>query len=90
MANLQIKGIDDDLYAQIKAVAAADNRSVSQEVLHLTREYLARRQSQIQRATSGRALLALAGSWGDDRTAEEIVAELRAARMNASAKTLEL
>jgi plasmid stability protein len=90
VANLQIKGIDDDLYAQIKAVAAADNRSVSQEVLHLTREYLARRGRQTPEANSGRALLELAGSWGDDRTAEEIVAELRAARRNVSARTPEL
>ena len=90
MANLQIKGIDDDLYAQIKAVAVADNRSVSQEVLHLTREYLARRQGATLGVTAGRALLLLAGSWGDDRTAEEIVAELRAARRKVSARTVEL
>ena len=33
MANLQIKGMDDDLYAQLKALAASENRSVSQQVL---------------------------------------------------------
>lgn len=87
MAILQIKGIDDALYAQIKAVAAADNRSVSQEVLYLTKEYLARKRHQTQPRTSGRALLELVGSWADERTPEEIVAELRAARRNASTPT---
>jgi plasmid stability protein len=90
VANLQIKGIDDDLYAQIKAVAAADNRSVSQEVIHLIKEYLARRGRQNTTASSGRVLLELAGSWGDDRTAEEIVAELSVARRNAPARAPEL
>jgi hypothetical protein len=35
MANLQIKGIDDDLYAQIKSLAVSENRSVSQQILFL-------------------------------------------------------
>lgn len=90
MANLQIKGIDDDFYAEIKALAAAESRSVSQEVLYLTKEYLARRGRQTHEAASGRALLELAGSWGDERTAEEIVSELRAARRNTSNSALEL
>ena len=33
MANLQIKGIDDELYRDIKKLAAAENRSVSQQIL---------------------------------------------------------
>ena len=44
MAILQIKGIDDAFYARLKQMAAADSRSVSQEVLHLTKEYMARRR----------------------------------------------
>jgi hypothetical protein len=43
MANLQIKGVQDDLYEEIKKVAEAENRSVSQQVLFLIRDYLARR-----------------------------------------------
>ena len=44
MANLQIKGIDDTLYSQLKALAASENRSVSQEVLFLVKSYLANRK----------------------------------------------
>ncbi len=83
MAILQIKGIDDAFYARLKQMAAADSRSVSQEVLHLTKEYMARREAQDVDATSARALLELAGSWYDDRDAGQIVGEIKAARQNA-------
>ena len=85
MAILQIKGIDDAFYARLKQVAAEDNRSVSQEVLHLTKEYLARMEGQAAEKTPARALLALAGSWDDERSAEDIVRDLRTARRNAGA-----
>jgi len=86
VAILQIKGIDDALYARLKLMAAADNRSISQEVLHLVKEYMAHREAQPGASTSARALLALAGSWEDERGADEITADFRAARRNASAK----
>jgi len=44
MANLQIKGIDENLYAQIKKLAAAENRSVSQQIVFLAKEYLVKRK----------------------------------------------
>ena len=83
MANLhQIKGMNDDFYAQIKALAGSENRSVSQQVLFMTREYLLKKQ-QVQAAKMpAQALLELVGSWEDGRTAEEIVADLKAARKN--------
>ena len=86
MAILQIKGIDDALYARLRQMAAADHRSISQEVLHLIEEYLTRQEHQPVTATSARALLALAGSWDDERGADEISAAVRAARRNAGAK----
>ena len=83
MAILQIKGIDDALYARLKQMAAADSRSVSQEVLHLTKEYMARREAQNAEAMSAKALLELAGTWEDDRDAAEIAREIRAGRRNS-------
>ena len=83
MAILQIKGIDDALYSRLKQMAAEDSRSVSQEVLHLTKEYMARREVQDVDARSAEALLALAGSWEDDRDAADIARELRASRRNS-------
>lgn len=44
MANLQIKGIDENLYLQIKKLASAENRSVSQQILYLAKEYLAKEE----------------------------------------------
>ncbi|MBT4289445.1 MAG: hypothetical protein HOD92_19130 [Deltaproteobacteria bacterium] len=45
MPNLQIKGIDEDLYNQIKELARSESRSISQEVLYLIKRYLANRKS---------------------------------------------
>jgi plasmid stability protein len=65
MANLQIKGIQEELYVQLKEIAAAENRSVAQEVLSLIREHLAERGRRRIR-TSAEVLLGLSGSWDDD------------------------
>ena len=35
MANLQIKGIEDNLYEQLGKLAAAENHYISQQVLFL-------------------------------------------------------
>jgi hypothetical protein len=45
MANLQIKGIDDRLYEELKTLAAMENRSVSQQVLYLIRSMISRKNS---------------------------------------------
>jgi hypothetical protein len=84
MANLQIKGMNDDFYAQIKALAGSESRSVSQQMLFMTREYLLKKQ-QVQAAKMpAQALLELSGAWEDGRTAEEIVADLKQARKNTA------
>ncbi len=82
MANLQIKGIREELHAQIKELAAAENRSVAQEVLFLIKERLAGK-GRSRTKTSAEVLLELSGSWEDDRNAEEIISEIKAARRNS-------
>ena len=42
MATLQVKGLDDSLYLALGARASIDNRSVSQEVVTMIQEFLAR------------------------------------------------
>ena len=79
MPNLQIKGIDRDLYEGIKRVAAQENRSLSQQVLYLIRQCLMRRATTAPQ-TPAETLLSLAGSWSDDRDADTIVKDLRASR----------
>jgi len=90
MANLQIKGIDDQLYHQLKQLAAGQNRSVSQQVVLLIRDQLARKDSHLRQPTPAQVLLELAGSWEDRRPAPQIVAELKGARRSSSKLSGEL
>ncbi|MBI5584353.1 MAG: hypothetical protein HY892_11055 [Deltaproteobacteria bacterium] len=83
MSNLQIKGIDEDLYAQIKEMANEENRSLSQQILFLAREYLAKRKKIRTVKSPAQVLLELSGSWADDRPAEEIIKALRKGRRNS-------
>jgi len=83
MANLQIKGIEDALYAQIKDLAAAENRSISQQVLFLVKAYMANKKHFQTAKTPAQVLLELSGSWEDSRGPEEIAAQIRIARKNS-------
>jgi hypothetical protein len=83
MSNLQIKGIDDGLYRELKQLASDENRSVSQQVLYLIRTSLAQRKQRQRMDTSAQSLLSLAGSWENSREAEEIVREIRKARRSS-------
>ena len=83
MANLQIKGIQDALYAEIKDMASAENRSVSQQILFLVKEYLARRKGFQALKTPAQVLLELSGSWEDEKSIEQIIDEIKVARKNS-------
>lgn len=83
MANLQIKGIQDALYAEIKDIASAENRSVSQQILFLVKEYLARRKGFQALKTPAQVLLELSGSWADEKSIEQIINEIKVARKNS-------
>jgi hypothetical protein len=83
MANLQIKGMDDDLYAQLKSLAASENRSIGQQILFLLKLYLARKHQLQGDRTPAQILLELSGSWEDDRPVEQIVNELKAGRKSS-------
>jgi plasmid stability protein len=77
MAVLQVRTMDDDLYAALGRRAAMDNRSISQEVIAIIKEFLAKPASSVSPETEA---FKLAGSWVDDRSAEEIAGSIRAAR----------
>ena len=83
MANLQIKGMDDLIYSELKALASSENRSISQQVLYMLRGHLARKGRVEKMSTPARVLLELSGSWEDQREAEQIVEDLRASRKNS-------
>ncbi len=81
MANLQVKGIDDRLYEALAARAAGENRSISQQVVTIIRDFLARPRRPARHSTE--EFLSLCGTWSDDRPAKVIAAELRRARRSA-------
>ena len=84
MANLQIKGIDEEIYAELKRLAAAENRSVSQETLFLIKDHLAKRTRLRALRTPVQALLELSGSWEGEEGAENIIAKIRRARKSSN------
>ncbi|MGO9311229.1 MAG: hypothetical protein ACLQDI_00680 [Syntrophobacteraceae bacterium] len=90
MANLQIKGMDDRLYDTIKKLAASENRSVSQEILFLVKEHVAKRKQTAVVRTPAQVLLDLSGSWVDERSADVIIAEIKTARKNSGKRSLGL
>ena len=83
MANLQIKNIQDELYEEIKKLAAAENRSISQQVLFLVKEYLAKRKHLTAAKSPAQVLLELSGSWEDDKSAQQLVKEIKSARKSS-------
>lgn len=82
MANLQIKGIDDELYNEIKKLAASEKRSVSQQVLFLVKNYLANKPRFDAAKTPSEVFLELHGSWQDEREADQIIDQIKKARKN--------
>jgi plasmid stability protein len=71
MAILQVRDIDDRLYASLKAVAKSHNRSVSQEVISILEKYLS--NPAVYKSNPTREFVALSGAWEDDRSADEII-----------------
>ncbi|MDZ7642271.1 MAG: hypothetical protein U5J62_09650 [Desulfurivibrio sp.] len=83
MANMQVKGIDDGLYEQLKRVATTENRSVSQEIIFLIKAHLSSQKVLRSTPSPAEVLLQLSGSWEDSRRGEEIVTEIKNARENS-------
>jgi hypothetical protein len=77
MATLQVRSMDDQLYEALGRMAAREQRSISQQVIAILKEHL----SQPVRHTSATEdFLVLCSTWKDERTAEEIVQEIRGNR----------
>ncbi len=77
MATLQVRSMDDQLYEALGRMAAREQRSISQQVIAILKEHL----SQPVRHTSATEdFLLLCSTWKDERTAEEIVQEIRGSR----------
>ena len=82
MANLQVKDIDENLYNSLKRRAALEKRSVSQEVVLIIEKYLSSPE-QFQKNPT-KEFLQMAGSWIDNRSAEEIIDDIQKNRENSA------
>lgn len=82
MANLQVRDIDDKLYASIRALATIEKRSISQEVIHILEKYLSKPKLFDLNPTD--EFLKLAGSWEDTRSADDIIFEIKSGRNNSN------
>lgn len=81
MAILQVRDIDDRLYSSLKNLAKSENRSLSQEVISILEKYLS--NPVVFKNNPTREFLSLSGSWADDRTAAEIVKDIKKNRKNS-------
>ena len=78
MAILQVRSMDDNLYAALGRRADIENRSISQEVISIIKKYLSTPQS-ISGSTDDE-VMGLAGSWNDTRSADKIADDIRTDR----------
>ena len=90
MADLQIKGIQDDLYEEIERLAVAERRSVAQQMMFLVKKHLASTKRSGPYDTPAQCLLELAGSWEDEREADEIIEEIRKARSTTGSAAMKI
>ena len=68
--------------AMLKFAAKCDNRSISQQVISILQDYFTSIPIKTKNATE--EFLKLAGSWEDARNTEEIIDDMRAARVNST------
>lgn len=81
MATLQVRDIDNRLYESLKRLAKSKKRSISQEVIHIIESYLSNPLNYSFDATN--EFLKLSGSWKDDRTAQEIIDDIKLSRKSS-------
>jgi plasmid stability protein len=81
MAILQVRDIDDRLYASLKKLAQSENRSLSQEVISILEKYLS--NPALFKNNPTREFLSLSTPWDDDRTADEIIDDIKKNRRNS-------
>jgi len=82
MAILQVRDIDDRLYSSLKEMAKKENRSLSQEVISIIEKYLSNPSTFSRSPTLD--FLSLSSSWEDNRSAVEIVTDIKSNRIKSS------
>lgn len=81
MASITLKDVPEELLIRLRSAAAHERRSLNQQALVLIEGGLAARETAEERALRQvQAWKDLAGAWESDRTFDEDVADLYAAR----------
>lgn len=81
MSSITLKDVPEELLSRLRSAAARERRSLNQEALVLIEGGLAARETAEERAhRQVKAWRTLARSWASDRTFEDEVADLYAAR----------
>jgi len=84
---MQIKSMNDQLYEALKIRAKEDNRSLSQQVIMILKQYLSTPEKNFQRQVEN--FLELAGSWKDNRNADTIIKDLMSNRSSKRFDSME-
>jgi hypothetical protein len=82
VANLQVKSIDDELYQSLGKRAAMENRSISQEVVSILKAHLSIPSNKTRQVNN--QFLELCGTWEGDKSADEMIKEIRNSRLGNS------
>ncbi|MFP4377716.1 MAG: FitA-like ribbon-helix-helix domain-containing protein [Spirochaetales bacterium] len=88
MANVTVRNIPDSILEQIKALSAIERRSMNNEIVILLEEAVRSRQTLSDRLNGAgmspeaqfEAWERLIGAWEDERSAQEIVADIYSRR----------
>ena len=81
MANLQVRDMDDQLYESLRQLANNEKRSISQEVIYILEQFIS--NPLFARKNPTDEFLKFSGSWEDDRTADEIIVDIKNGRENS-------
>ena len=88
MAILQVRNMDDKLYEKLRRRAASENRSISQQAVEIIQRGLDTAPESF--GWRDDAFLKLSGTWEDNRTADEIIRDIRQSRVNRRRRLPEL
>jgi hypothetical protein len=82
MATLQVRDIDTKLYDALRIRAKADHRSISQEIVYILEDHLAK--TSITPTTQTQLFMSLSGAWTGNETAKEIISSIRSSRKQST------
>lgn len=81
MATLQVRDIDDHLYEFLRETAKQQHRSISQEVIHILKNYFSHQSVSASELTE--RFLQLSGAWEGPETADELIKQIHLSKKSS-------